>query len=186
MGILNKYNPMSVTPERYALSKMIGNNRYPPRPEDYEFSVEGLNEFIVQVGAGEFLSGVEICRPHNMEVADELGIEWLIPPQESWEVVGVLAIIHRNCRVKAQSPIYVRNCHRPTDYNNAVGGSKGSDHLNGRAFDMDFVDHNARARVDSYIESLYRTGYLDLSVGKGDAMYHIGVLSDNHHRRWNY
>ncbi len=156
-------------------------------PSLYPHSTQGLESFLGDLGEFPYLSAEEIVKPHHRDIAKELGYDEFVPPQESWVVVGCLALIHHQCRILAEGPVHVRNCYRPSAYNARVGGSAGSDHLNGRAFDMDFKTPEACQRALKYVRSLYKhCPELELSMGVGRLTIHVGVLSDNGHRRWSY
>ncbi len=154
--------------------------------EPYEESKDGLQSFLDDIGPFPYLTADEIVNPHHMDIAKELGYDELLPPKESWEVVACLSILHHECRKRARGGVFVRNCHRPSDYNARVGGSAGSDHLNGRAFDMDFHTPEARKRALKYLRNMYDNEALELSLGVGDKTIHVGVLSENGNRRWSY
>jgi hypothetical protein len=177
-----------LSPSRFALAIMYPFSHI-PRPEDFPETVMGLQRFLSCLGVTDYLSAREICRPHNEDVALDLGYTYLIPPKQSWNSVGVISLIHKRCRELAESPIYVRNCYRPADYNELVGGAPVSDHLcldGCAAFDMDFVSPEAKQKCEEYIEDLYKKDYLKMSLGEGSQMYHIGVLSERGNRRWSY
>ncbi len=179
------------TEERYALEMMIKDadrRIFAPDPHDFEESVEGLQQFLEALGCDEFLSAEECTRPNHPNIAYEYGYTEFVPPKGAWYAFGVLAIIFDMARRIAGSPIHVRNAYRPEEYNADVGGAKSSDHISPNgvclAFDMDFKSHEDRKKVDAYVERLYDLDWLELSIGKGNAMYHLGVL--NRRRRWSY
>lgn len=176
---------------RYALEmtwKEFGKVGYCPRAEDFDHTLVGLIDWMRALGIRWF-SAREVVEPHNEAVAQECGFTILLPPKDTWEALGVCLLIADEMRERCKTPIYLRNAWRPECYNARVGGASKSDHLGHggcMAFDLDFLSYGDRLKVDALVESLYQKDWLELSVGKGDAMYHIGCLSEKGRRKWYY
>lgn len=136
-------------------------------PTLYAATPEGLQAFLdANAGALPYLTAEEIVTPHHKGKAEALGFNVFVPPQEVWVCVATLALIHHKLRSLAGSPVYVRNAWRPKNYNAAVGGAEESDHITGRAFDLDFTSEEARRRAEPWIRARYEERE-DLSLGLG-------------------
>lgn len=71
-------------------------------------------------------------------VAERLGIDNV--PDDEWVLENLRQIAERvfqPCRDHFGSPLYVSSGYRSPDLNRAIGGSKRSQHVQGRALDLD-------------------------------------------------
>ena len=154
-------------------------------PTDYPATVGGYGRYLRTVGVRHF-SGAEMTTPGQPARAAALGITTLLPSQAWWPRGAALALLADGLRDLAGGPVMCRNWWRPIDYNAAVGGAPSSDHLTATAVDLYFRDVAAHGRALEWCESLYATGLLDMSLGVGKAMLHVGLYSTGGHRRWRY
>jgi hypothetical protein len=159
-----------------------------PRVEDYAHTASGLTELMVDLGVRHF-SVDEVIIPHHRDIAEECGFNVFLPPKECWEATAICLMIADEIREVCGSPVVMRNVWREAEYNRRVGGAAASDHVGiggCMAVDLDFRSHEDRKKIDSLVEHLYDKEWLELSIGRGNAMWHIGCLSEKGKRRWSY
>lgn len=150
-------------------------------------SPESLQQFIEDQGI-EWFSAKEVYTPHRKALAKKLGFKNLLPPLEYYVRLACLLHLADGCRQFARSRIYLRNYWRPEPYNTAVKGSKGSDHVEGFAVDLDYATAGACKRaIDNVLMPLYNSSvHLGLSLGLGKRTTHVGIGSPAGHRIWYY
>jgi hypothetical protein len=154
-------------------------------PREYEQTIEGFQSYLDATGIS-YVSAKEMCTPHNLSVASELGYEEFVPQYDWWDRGAALAAFFEHLREDLGKPIVVRNWWRPEDYNAKVGGAKSSDHIGAYAFDMDFKTHDDRRHVEAMLESFYKDLELEMSLGLGGYSIHLGLRSERGNRRWHY
>lgn len=154
-------------------------------PQDYELTMDGYQAYLSATGIS-YVSAKEMCTPHHLDIASELGYEAFVPKHEWWDRGAALASLFDYLRKDLGKPIVVRNWWRPEDYNEKVGGAKASDHIGAYAFDMDFKTQDDRRHVEALLEGLYNDLELKMSLGLGGYTIHLGLLSERGNRRWYY
>lgn len=160
-------------------------------PNEYDFTVNGLQEYLTDSNLTQFFNAKEMVRPNKESVARGCGHKNLLPSRCRWKSAiaqGLLAVKLRsviNEGEKTKSGISIRNWWRPNCYNQKVGGAKSSDHIQARGFDLDFKTPTQRAKAQSYICSLYKDeGSLSIQVGIGCQTLHVGIGSPKRLNRY--
>lgn len=121
-------------------------------------------------------------------LARRLGYTELVPPRQWWPRVAALCAVLEHVRRDALTgPMRVRWVWRPATLNRAVRGAPGSDHLEARAADVLFAAPSIRERADRELGRLQDAfPWLNLAVGTGQTMLHVGVLRPGGPMRWSY
>ena len=162
---------------------------YPP-------TVAGLDAFIREpVGPDRepFVSGKELATPYHPEKAREFystphlipgvpaiaaverGVE--LPGTADWNRFGAIWALLLPFREEDGRPLEVVNWYRPRLYNQAVDGSKRSDHLTAHAVDIGVRDAEHRGALANYLDEFIRDKQLLLSVGVYRTRIHVGIRS---------
>ncbi len=153
-------------------------------PSKYAENESGFNQYMRDSGLQDH-SPLKIITPNNSSAAKRCGYSKLLPPRSEWIRGAALAMwTQRMGRVAGDTP-RVRNWYRPTCYNSAVGGAKSSDHIQARAFDLDFSSSSARRKAQNWLCQYWKSS-LNMQVGLGGVTIHIGALSPRGKRNWYY
>jgi hypothetical protein len=81
----------------------------------------------------------------------------------------------------------MRNWWRPADYNKAVGGATGSDHIEASGVDLDYASRDDRRKAQHVLEKLQAEhDWLRMSLGLGGVTTHVGILTPRGARTWYY
>lgn len=162
----------------------------------FDRSIKGFSYYLNSHHIKHF-SAQEACIAHKPEVAIAAGYPggYLIPPQDWWERGVACIALADKLREKSGLPIGLRNWWRPKDYNDAVGGADGSDHLTAHAVDLDCSSKEHREVCEKllipyWLDSGYRLS-LGLSKSKplglsGGVTIHLGIHSPVGRRMWYY
>lgn len=153
-------------------------------PKDYEFSTQGLQQFMDDSGVISRFSATEMVRPNNVLAAKRCGHEVLLPSQCRWKsgaaqalLAGKLRGVINDGQKHGPRGISLRNWWRPACYNKAVGGAGASDHIQARGFDLDFATPQERAQAQAWLCQAYKDRPFNLQVGIGCQTLHIGMGS---------
>jgi hypothetical protein len=170
----------------------------------YDMSLDGLRMYLEDHGIENF-SAREIATPARPDLWLELypdtktdpntGELIALPSQGYWSRWMAPLTIIQELRDLVSEPILIRHVWRPSEYNRAVGGSSGSDHLQCCAIDFDVMSGRALEICRLRLGELYASNRLGLSVGwhsSGDGRrFHLGVLALRtiqlgRQRNWDY
>ncbi|MEO0345528.1 MAG: hypothetical protein AAF229_04635 [Pseudomonadota bacterium] len=159
---------------------VITGNYFPGEREDFE---RYLNDHGI-----EFFSVEEVVRPNHGHIAEELGFDDFVPPIHLWPWALLVLAIGDQMRVETGEPIRLRNLYRPMSYNERVASSGiKSDHPNACGADFDFKSSELRRQAEALIRDLSDTvPALELSLGMGRRVLHVGVMSPKGSRSWFY
>lgn len=120
-------------------------------------------------------------------VADRLGIDNV--PDDEWVVENLRQIAERvfqPCRDHFGSPLYVSSGYRSPELNRAIGGSKRSQHMQGRALDLDadVFGGFSNAELFHYIKDNLEFDQMVWEFGDGDnpSWVHVSYVHDGPNR----
>jgi hypothetical protein len=139
-------------------------------------------------------NATELFTPRKPDLAKELGYEsnlketFLDYLPLSWYSRMILVCwVFQQLRDHLGEPISIYNSYRPPTYNKAVGGAPASDHIFCSAIDMSFRNSDSRRKAESFLKDFRRKNpSLNISLGFGNTMIHLGVLSPRGSRTWFY
>ena len=121
-------------------------------------------------------------------VAERLGIDNV--PDDEWVVENLRQIAERvfqPCRDHFGSPLYVSSGYRSPELNRAVGGSKRSQHVQGRALDLDadVFGGFSNAELFHYIKDNLEFDQMVWEFGDGDnpSWVHVSYVHDGPNRK---
>ena len=121
-------------------------------------------------------------------VAERLGIDNV--PDDEWVVENLRQIAERvfqPCRDHFGSPLYVSSGYRSPELNRAIGGSKRSQHMQGRALDLDadVFGGFSNAELFHYIKDNLEFDQMVWEFGDGDnpSWVHVSYVHDGPNRK---
>jgi len=121
-------------------------------------------------------------------VAERLGIDNV--PDDEWVVENLRQIAERvfqPCRDHFGSPLYVSSGYRSPELNRAIGGSKRSQHVQGRALDLDadVFGGFSNAELFHYIKDNLEFDQMVWEFGDGDnpSWVHVSYVHDGPNRK---
>lgn len=158
----------------------------PVDPRPFPATPEGLDEYLKASGVKSF-SGQAIATPFVPEAAKTCGLRNLVPAKCRWLGGVALLKIADLLHTKVPGKIRIRNWWRPTCYNRLVDGADGSDHVQGRAIDIDFETPELRGKAQKYMcETYWQDRSVNLQIGLGGVTLHVGFDSPKGRRFWYY
>ena len=113
----------------------------------------------------------------------------LVTPVLLWPMMAAVALLADEIREALDAPITLRNGLRPWWINQQVAPSGiGSDHPMTAAVDLDLSSSGDVDAAHEKASALYRKhgDDLEISIGQGKTVIHIGIHSPGGHRRWTY
>jgi len=176
----------------YPFSKSIGSS---DRISEY---LDKFDDFLEACGV-RYFSALEVCTPSSssQEVASRTGSIKsmhrgqfvLVYPVLLWQPMACVVVLADEIREALGAPITLRNGMRPWWINQQVAGSGiASDHPMTAAVDLDLSKSGDLSRAHAKARSLYdlHAEDLDISLGLGETVVHLGIHSPHGHRRWSY
>jgi hypothetical protein len=155
-------------------------------PSTYPMTMDGFQEYLDALGVDHF-SAREMLTPHHENTAKKLGYTLFLPPHRWWRRGGAHALLANELRKLVGEPVVMRNWWRPADYNAAVDGAAGSDHVFAHAVDLDYRSADSRRKAEKRLRELYNDeDWLQVSLGLGGQTTHAGLLSPGRRREWTY
>ena len=132
-------------------------------------SVNQLQGLLDDAGV-EYFSAAELLRIRHPSIADALGYKGstFSAPAEVLANLADVAVVADQLRRSYAGPLIVLNGYRPEDYNDAVKGSDGSQHVYGRALDLTASDV---PRLRSLAQAMF----------EGGAIRGLGLYNSNIH-----
>jgi len=119
--------------------------------------------------------------------ADRLGINNV--PDDEWVIENLRQVAERifqPCREHFGSPLYVSSGYRSPELNRAIGGSKRSQHMEGRALDLDadVFGGFSNAELFHYIKDNLEFDQMVWEFGDGDnpSWVHVSYVHDGPNR----
>jgi hypothetical protein len=113
----------------------------------------------------------------------------LVLPVWLWQPMAACVLLADQIRDALGAPVTLRNGVRPWWINQQVAGSGiASDHPMTAAVDLDLSRNGDLDAAHAVADELYakHAEDLEISIGQGDTVIHIGIHSPAGHRRWNY
>lgn len=121
-------------------------------------------------------------------VAERLGIDNV--PDDEWVIENLRQVadrIFQPCRDHFGSPLYVSSGYRSPELNRAIGGSKRSQHIQGRALDLDadVFGGFSNAELFHYIKENLEFDQMVWEFGDGDnpSWVHVSYVHDGPNRK---
>ena len=121
-------------------------------------------------------------------VAERLGIDNV--PDDEWVIENLRQVAERifqPCRDHFGSPLYVSSGYRSPELNRAIGGSKRSQHIQGRALDLDadVFGGFSNAELFHYIKENLEFDQMVWEFGDGDnpSWVHVSYVHDGPNRK---
>lgn len=151
----------------------------------YPHTTEGLQRYLKDVGI-KYTNAVELCTPHDRELAFSLGYALFLPPIKWWHRVIVCGAFMK-CRELLNAAIPIPNWWRPKQYNKKVGGASGSDHIAAHAIDLQFHSETDRIKCIKLLNDIDdQNSWLEMSLGYKSYKnrIHIGLNSPRGRRVW--
>lgn len=182
LGDLSFVRPLSESTNWQALINRFGGRVQ--NPSQYPQSAEGFKNFLKDSGVSDY-DPIEIITPVSKDVAKKCGIEYLLPDRSKWQQGAAIALWAQAITQVAQEKPTILNWYRSPCYNRAVGGAKASDHMQARSADLDFVTEGARRRAQAWLCSFWNSS-LNMQVGLGGSVIHLGSQSPRGKRNWFY
>jgi chromosome segregation ATPase len=183
------------------LIKKLGGELISPFNSKYDSTVEGFQKYLEDSGVQYFnakeLSLTGSTGPASNKVLQECEIPNLLPSKGCWIRGVALAKLSDSFREHLKKPIIVGSWWRPLCYNKGIGGAVASDHISATALDLSLIKSVRREKVVKFVcENFWKDDsfglarpqdrQLDISVGIGDTMLHIGVMTPRKRRHWLY
>jgi len=105
-------------------------------------------------------------------------------PENVLENVKELALSLQTLRDKIKKPIKVNSSYRCQEHNTKVGGVKTSQHIKGKAADLQ-VDGVEPSKVADYVEDLMKSELItEGGVGRYNTFTHVDIRGSK--ARWNF
>jgi hypothetical protein len=168
-------------------------------PLDYENDLADFQSFL-NLSKSLKYTAADLSKIGSPDIAKNCGITTLLPPTNCWLRSVALTLLLEKIGAKHDIPVNITSFWRPPCYNKALGGKRGSDHLEARSIDTSFEIAYNRRFAQAYIcknlweEDLFNLGGLDnpdskklnVSVGIGATWMHVGLGSRRGRRFWTY
>lgn len=172
-------------------------------PYAFDPTKRGAESYARAHGAMHF-SGAEICTPRDsalwlrlypQSACDAITrIPVALPARCYWPRWIAPLVLAQELRELIDEPIHLAHGWRPPEYNRAVRGEPGSDHLSACAWDLDVESARAAELCRKRLAELYVGGRLGLSIGWHSGprkRFHVGVLAPatvarGRQRDWDY
>ena len=158
-----------------------------PDHEAFPHTQGGFDAFRKACGV-KYFSAREACTPRWKAKAKSVGYERFVPPQFVWPWCALVLKLCDGMRRAIEEPIKLRNLWRPQSYNRLVAGSGiESDHPNGCGADLYFSGVGSRRKAEGFLRGVHAVApELEMSLGLGARVVHVGVLSVKGGRTWFY
>jgi hypothetical protein len=166
--------------------RYFGGKVVPVAP--FAASVQGLQRYLRASGVRR-ITAAELTAPHHPDIADKYGYKAFLPDREWWPRGAALALAAERIQRVTGRRLRIRNWWRPQPYNldEVVGGASGSDHVTATAVDIDYPSIASCQRATTWLRSLARRQpWLQLSLGVGPTVTHVGIASPHGAREWQY
>lgn len=107
-------------------------------------------------------------------------------PDEVLENIKELACNLQYIRDYLDEPIKLTNAYRCKEHNRSVGGSKNSQHILGKAADIQCSNINPKTMADLIEDLISKNCIQEGGVGRYNTFTHYDIFFDGKHkRRWN-
>lgn len=150
----------------------------------YPNNASGFQQFMLDSGVTEY-SAAEIITPGTPELAEKCGIKYLLPSQNLWMRAAGIALWGQALAVVAGEKPNIISWYREPCYNKGVGGATSSDHMTARSMDLDFSSVQARRKAQAWLCQFWKTS-LNMQIGLGGSVIHLGAESPRGKRNWYY
>lgn len=182
IGDLRFFDPRNESANWDALINRFGGRIL--NAANYPQTADGFRNFMKDSGVTRF-DPIQIITPPSKNIAKKCGITYLLPDRSKWKNGAAIALWAQAIGQVAQEYPVILNWYRNPCYNKAVGGASGSDHLQARSADLDFATEGARRRGQQWLCSFWNSS-LNMQVGLGGSVIHLGSQSPRGKRNWYY
>ena len=168
------------------------------RSDDIGVYLQHFGDYLKDCGIRHF-SALEVSTPSksSQQVAARTGSDKsmyrgqfvLVLPVWLWQPMAAVVTLADDIRSVLGAPITLRNGIRPWWINQQVASSGiGSDHPMTASVDLDLSKDGDLAAAHKVAELIYTDHAEDLqvSLGQGETVIHLGIHSPKGHRRWKY
>lgn len=158
------------------------------RVVSYEKSEAGFEQYLRDTGVRQ-ITAEQLTTPNHRGVAEKYGYKVFLPVQDWWARGAALALIAEKIQDLIDEPVHIRNWWRPQPYNldKKVKGKPRSDHVTAHAIDIDYRTLASCTRATKWLRELAeKERWLELSLGTGPTVTHVGIASPVGAREWRY
>lgn len=152
-------------------------SRYPNNPS-------GFAQYMLESGVTEY-DAIAIVTPESTDIAKKCGVSYLLPPQTQWARAAAIALWGQAMTPIAGEKPNIISWYREPCYNKAIGGASSSDHMSARSMDLDFSAAEPRRKAQKWLCQFWKSS-LNMQVGLGDSVIHLGSQSPRGKRNWYY
>jgi hypothetical protein len=150
----------------------------PPRNDPNE--VGRFTTFLTRSGVRR-INPTQLAYPADSDVEEmrELGYTHLVPPRVWWPRAVLIGLVADHLASQV-GPVEVSDYYRPEDFNEEVGGTSGSKHIQALAADLDLSSTEAKERAFAIMEAMQdNVPQLRIGLGVGRRRrLHVDLLSD--------
>ncbi len=150
----------------------------------YPNNANGFAQYMAESGVTAY-DPIEIITPGTPDLAKKCGVTYLLPPQTSWARSVAMALwATKMIPIAGEKPAII-SWYREPCYNKGVGGVANSDHASARAMDLDFSNSISRRNVQKWLCQFWDSS-LNMQIGLGGSVIHLGSQSPKGKRNWYY
>lgn len=147
-------------------------------------TAQGFVDFARLSGVNSY-DPLQIITPPNKAVAKKCKINYLLPERSKWKKGIAIALWAEELGKIAGEQPSMLNWYRSPCYNKGVGGAKYSDHMAADSADLDFIASSSRRRAQGWLCDFWKSR-LNMQIGLGGSMVHLGAMSPRGRRNWYY
>ncbi len=150
-------------------------------PEPIEiFDFEAFANFFQSLGVKNFKAHEFLFKGslHSTRAHNAYGLN-AMPPQELWQNIAALARVLDWVRDSVNAPVMLTSIYRNAEYNEAIGGSSGSRHMQFSAVDFKIKNGLSRQQWGGMLRNLRREGLFTGGVGLHDDAVHLDLRPEN-------
>lgn len=153
-------------------------------PSSYKADANGFRQFMIDSGVTEY-DPIDIITPPSPDIAKKCGVKYLLPARSEWTKGAAITLWAESIALVAGEKPTILNWYRTPCYNKAVGGVSGSDHISARSADLDFQYDTSRRRAQNWLCKYWKSS-LNMQIGLGASVIHLGAQSPRGKRNWFY
>lgn len=157
--------------------KIKSASHYPNTPD-------GFARYMFDTGVTEY-DPIVMITPESTDIAKKCGVKFLLPAQTSWARAAAISLWATAMIPVAGEKPNIISWYREPCYNKAIGGASSSDHMSARSMDIDFSTAEPRRKAQKWLCQFWNSS-LNMQVGLGDSVIHLGSQSPRGKRNWYY